>query len=317
MANSQIYENYRPYWLCDHKGRRLELDFYFPSRDMAIEVQGMQHYQFTPYFHRDYDEFIQLKERDYNKRQICMDLGIRLFEIHDQEELDMLWVEICQYLSVERGAAMNPKLKERKIKTLDEDKLKLHIHRLLLALEQDNLFFVRAVYVRAKSYFLPIFLGRFIRKCSQTTLQQFLDLSEKAREVISAQKKTLRIKAPHAHPRDRFRKELRLIERALSPKTGHKRNQYKAPRPYKRANRHLNLEQLPGGHFLVYGGSEPHLVIKTDAGYQCDCLPSRSTDCSCCSHRYRVEIEIELRKQEACNVACNDSQNWRLPQLRL
>ena len=41
VGNALAYENYRPYWMTDRQGRRLELDFYLPDYDLAIEVQGI------------------------------------------------------------------------------------------------------------------------------------------------------------------------------------------------------------------------------------------------------------------------------------
>lgn len=298
VANTQVYENYRPYWLCDHKGRRLELDFYFPDHDMAIEVQGAQHYQYTPHFHSSYESFLEMKERDYNKREICTGLGIKLLEISNEEDLESLWPEICQGLSVKVNAEFYRKPKQKKIKTLDDSHLNNHISRFKMAKQHNDPFFIRAVYVRAKAYFTSVFNGSFIRRCSAPTLQEFIALSENARETIRSQRTLLRTQPALIRRGRSFRSELNRISQILSPKIKKKHRGNRKPRPYLRAKKVLHLEQLQGGHFLVYGGTGIYKVTKTESGYNCECLATTRNGCFYCSHKYRVEIELEAREND-------------------
>ena len=59
----------------------LELDCYNPELRLAVEYNGIQHYKYTPYFHRNKEHFMNQKYRDDMKRRICRDNGIVLIEV--------------------------------------------------------------------------------------------------------------------------------------------------------------------------------------------------------------------------------------------
>lgn len=88
FGHLDIRENSRPPWLTSEKGTRLELDFYAPSASVAIEVQGVQHTEYTPFFHRDYKDYEYQKQRDKRKKQVCKKRGITLYEIFTEEDID-------------------------------------------------------------------------------------------------------------------------------------------------------------------------------------------------------------------------------------
>ena len=48
---------------------------------MAVEYNGIQHYKYTPYFHRNHDQFTNQKYRDDMKRRMCKDNGVYLIEV--------------------------------------------------------------------------------------------------------------------------------------------------------------------------------------------------------------------------------------------
>lgn len=85
--NTTMIENTRPDWLISSQGERLELDIYLPELDLAIEVQGRQHYVFTPHFHNDHNGFSGQLRRDREKRDICARNGVCLLEIASHAEL--------------------------------------------------------------------------------------------------------------------------------------------------------------------------------------------------------------------------------------
>lgn len=86
LNDVDVLENTRPDWLINDDGARLELDFYIPRFDVAIEVQGDQHYEFTPFFHGDTEGYRKQIERDKRKRAICESRGITLLEVIDRTD---------------------------------------------------------------------------------------------------------------------------------------------------------------------------------------------------------------------------------------
>lgn len=65
----------------DVTGYNLEIDLYNDDLKLAVEVQGNQHYKFTPFFHRNKDAFLNQKYRDAMKKEKCKNKGITLIEV--------------------------------------------------------------------------------------------------------------------------------------------------------------------------------------------------------------------------------------------
>lgn len=59
----------------------LELDCYDPELRIAVEYNGVQHYKFIPFFHKNKEAFLNQKYRDDMKRRICKENGILLIEV--------------------------------------------------------------------------------------------------------------------------------------------------------------------------------------------------------------------------------------------
>lgn len=59
----------------------LELDCYNPELGIAVEYNGVQHYKFIPFFHKNKEAFLNQKYRDDMKRRICKENGILLIEV--------------------------------------------------------------------------------------------------------------------------------------------------------------------------------------------------------------------------------------------
>lgn len=59
----------------------LELDCFNEELNLAVEYNGIQHYKYTPYFHKSYEHFLNQKYRDYMKRTMCKEAGITLIEV--------------------------------------------------------------------------------------------------------------------------------------------------------------------------------------------------------------------------------------------
>lgn len=52
-----------------YKGQRLFFDFYLPSLNIYVEVQGVQHTEFNSHFHGDAASFRAAKQRDRLKKE--------------------------------------------------------------------------------------------------------------------------------------------------------------------------------------------------------------------------------------------------------
>ena len=59
----------------------LELDCYNKELGVAVEYNGVQHYKFNKFFHRNNDHFMTQKYRDDMKRRLCKENGVLLIEV--------------------------------------------------------------------------------------------------------------------------------------------------------------------------------------------------------------------------------------------
>lgn len=82
-----VRENIRPHWLITPQGERLELDFLIEELDIAIEVQGKQHFYFIPFFHQNHTGFKKRLIWDRFKRQQCRQRGVALIEIASESDI--------------------------------------------------------------------------------------------------------------------------------------------------------------------------------------------------------------------------------------
>lgn len=70
------------------KKEKLYLDFYIPALRVAVEVQGEQHFKFTPFFHGTPYEFIQSKRRDSRKKEWCELNEIQIVPLNFNETIE-------------------------------------------------------------------------------------------------------------------------------------------------------------------------------------------------------------------------------------
>lgn len=96
FSDLEIEENIRPDWFITPEGERLELDYYIEELHVAIEVQGEQHFKYVPFFHETEDAFIQQLRRDRWKKERCKELGITLYEVCSEEELQRVVQDIVE-----------------------------------------------------------------------------------------------------------------------------------------------------------------------------------------------------------------------------
>jgi hypothetical protein len=59
----------------------LELDCYNEELGVAVEYDGRQHAEYTPYFHKNKEAFYNQQYRDYMKQQMCKENNIKLIKV--------------------------------------------------------------------------------------------------------------------------------------------------------------------------------------------------------------------------------------------
>ncbi len=83
------YEQEKTFPEC-HDKRVLRFDFYLPDYRILIEVQGRQHYEYVPHFHRRGEiDFQDQLRKDQIKRDFCIKYGYQLIEIRHTEARDL------------------------------------------------------------------------------------------------------------------------------------------------------------------------------------------------------------------------------------
>lgn len=69
-------------------GTRLKIDFYNATREIAIEVDGSQHYEFNKFFHNDNRmNFLGQLKRDDEKETFCCRNRIKLHRIIEADDI--------------------------------------------------------------------------------------------------------------------------------------------------------------------------------------------------------------------------------------
>jgi len=76
------FPNVRPNFMKNTvTGENLELDMYNPEVNLACEYNGIQHYKFNKWMHKNSSNFQNQKYRDIIKRSLCKQNGINLIEV--------------------------------------------------------------------------------------------------------------------------------------------------------------------------------------------------------------------------------------------
>ncbi len=92
------FPSMRPYFLRNPEtGKNLELDMFNPYLKLSLEFNGIQHRQYTPFFHKSHNDFVQQVSRDNMKRELCKINGITLIEIPDTVK----FVDLRKYITSE------------------------------------------------------------------------------------------------------------------------------------------------------------------------------------------------------------------------
>ena len=85
-----IYE-YAPHFLKVGKSHQ-SLDFFLPKYNIAIECQGIQHFEPVDFANKGYDWaeklYLENKKRDKKKNSLCKENGVKLFYINYYDNLN-------------------------------------------------------------------------------------------------------------------------------------------------------------------------------------------------------------------------------------
>lgn len=65
----------------DFRNGKYRFDFFLPQINTCIEVDGVQHFQIVPHFHKTRQDFLQAQERDRRKNSFCLARKITLIRI--------------------------------------------------------------------------------------------------------------------------------------------------------------------------------------------------------------------------------------------
>lgn len=68
---SDVFTSFHPVWAVSNKGVLYEYDVCIPSDKLLIEYNGRQHYEYVPFFHRNYYNFIKQQRRDGLKKRMA------------------------------------------------------------------------------------------------------------------------------------------------------------------------------------------------------------------------------------------------------
>lgn len=82
----RYWEGYKVYEEFPVFGTQMHLDFFNATRMVAVEVNGDQHREFTPYFHNDSRvKYWEQMKRDRRKAEWCELNNIKLVEIYEED----------------------------------------------------------------------------------------------------------------------------------------------------------------------------------------------------------------------------------------
>ena len=80
----QPFNKIRPYFLNNKVTGgdfNLEIDCYNEELNLGVEYNGKMHYDYIPFFHKNYEAFLNQKYRDELKKRMCKDEGLILIEV--------------------------------------------------------------------------------------------------------------------------------------------------------------------------------------------------------------------------------------------
>jgi len=71
----------------------LFVDAYFPLNNIALEYDSIQHYEYIPFMHKTYDNFIYRQNRDKIKNSLLSKMGIKIIRVKYDDVVDEDYVK--------------------------------------------------------------------------------------------------------------------------------------------------------------------------------------------------------------------------------
>lgn len=122
-----IRENFRPDWMLSSNLTKLELDFFIEELNIGIEVQGLQHYEYIPWFYKDVNDFEKRKQYDKEKQDLCVGKGVKLIEIASEMDIQIFVYELKESLC--KNLDNKEELENRKTTQLEKIKYKVALKK--------------------------------------------------------------------------------------------------------------------------------------------------------------------------------------------
>jgi len=87
FGKSNIVTSFHPLWAVSKKGVLLEFDIYIKSLNVLIEYNGIQHYEYTKFFQKNYKEFRKQVSRDKLKVKLAKKNKFNLIVFTSEEPM--------------------------------------------------------------------------------------------------------------------------------------------------------------------------------------------------------------------------------------
>ena len=133
ILTNKIFTKIHPKWLINKEGNLLELDMYNDELKLAIEYNGIQHYNFIEYFHKTKESFLKRKKDDEIKIELCKKNNVKLIVVpyytkniknYLIDALKELNIEIYQE-NLEKKIIIKNEIKDRLEKIMKEKNAKI------------------------------------------------------------------------------------------------------------------------------------------------------------------------------------------------
>lgn len=100
VLTKKKFEKIRPKWLLNSKGNVMEIDMYNDELKLGIEYNGVQHYKFTPMFHKTEEDFNKRVKDDKIKVKLCKEHDINLISVPYHCDIKKFVIEKLEELNI-------------------------------------------------------------------------------------------------------------------------------------------------------------------------------------------------------------------------